>query len=233
MNESSLKVVLIQEDATIICVSKRSFMWVNESRVRESVVSHAFFWLWQMLFSPQIQIAILRTLGIKTQPGLQATVLSVHRTWTNHPLRSLQSITRTGAFRKILWTRSSNTFPLCLPYTVWCTALPKSPKQLSRRPSLQTAKRWGCSWPRLLLSHRWESLRIHLRVEWAQGLLANPRNALSWWLPLCQSHPLSFRTLSSLAALLCIWQYTDWKCPLRRDRQKVAQLMDRSSRQET
>lgn len=43
MNESSLKVVLIQEDATIICVSKRSFMWVNESRVRESVVSHAFF----------------------------------------------------------------------------------------------------------------------------------------------------------------------------------------------
>lgn len=33
----------------------------------------------QMLLSPQIQTAILRTLGIKIQPGLQATVLLVHQ----------------------------------------------------------------------------------------------------------------------------------------------------------
>lgn len=38
-----------------------------------------FVVLTDMLLSPQIQTAILRTLGIKIQPGLQATVLSVHQ----------------------------------------------------------------------------------------------------------------------------------------------------------
>lgn len=33
----------------------------------------------EMLLSPQIQTAILRTLGIKIQAGLQATVLSAHQ----------------------------------------------------------------------------------------------------------------------------------------------------------
>lgn len=188
---------------------------------------------WQMLLSPQIQTAILRTLGIKIQPGLQATVLSVHQIWTNHPLRSLQRVVKMEALQKILWTQSFNIFPSCLPYTVWCTALPKSLKQLSRHPSLQMVKQWECLLPRLWQCRQWESPQIHLLVAWAQWPLVKLRNASSWWLPLCQSHPLSFHILSSLVALLCIWQYIDWKYPLHRDHRKVAQLMDRSSQQET